>query len=186
MSSKNEDVNLHRLDAPAHEKKSPVPPAALTPEMQSYMNAALSAAIKEALSGMAPILQSIALTPEKIQAMEDARRAPTTDQASAAARAKREKANMKAELEENRKNQKLTQDNCLHRYVSGALAVGAIRNYPDRNARYICFKCHALFEPRHWDIGAPTEEWPRGIERIVDAHPQYLAIAKEYHMAHES
>ena len=186
MSSKNEDVNLHGLDAPAHEKKSPVPPAALTPEMQSYMNAALSAAIKEALSGMAPILQSIALTPEKIQAMEDARRAPTADQASAAARAKREKANMKAELEENRKNQKLTQDNCLHRYVSGALAVGAIRNYPDRNARYICFKCHALFEPRHWDIGAPTEEWPRGIERIVDAHPQYLAIAKEYHMAHES
>jgi hypothetical protein len=184
--SKTETVDLKALNAPAAEKKMPVPPAALTPEMQSYLNASMSAAIKEALVGMAPILQSIALTPEKIELMESARRAPTADQAAAASRAKREKALMKEELEQNRKNLNASQENCLHRYVSGALSVSAIRNYPDRRSRFVCHRCMAIFQPRHWEILAPTAEFPRGVEKIVDADPLYVQIAKEWSASHES
>jgi predicted O-linked N-acetylglucosamine transferase (SPINDLY family) len=185
MSSKNEAVDLTGLDSAA-EKRIPVPPAALTPEMQCYMNASLSAALKEALAGLAPILQSIALTPEKIELMESARRAPTPDQAAAAARNKREKALALEEADQNRKNLKLSQENCLHRYVSGALSVSAIRNYPDRQSRFVCHRCMAIFQPRHWEILAPTAEFPRGVEKIVDADPLYVQIAKEWHTAHES
>jgi hypothetical protein len=184
MSKNEETINLKGLDAPV-EKHPGVPPELLNPASQAYMNSLIGAAIREAMSGMAPLLQSIALTPEKIQAMEDARRAPTADQAAAAARAKREKANMKVELEENRKNLRLSQENCLHRYVSGALSVSAIRNYPDRQSRFVCHRCMAMFHPRHWEIGAPTEEWPRGEEKIVNAHPLYVQIAKEWHASHE-
>jgi hypothetical protein len=184
MSKHEETVDLKRLDTPA-EKTMPVPPEALTPQTQAFMNASLSAAIKEALAGMAPILQSIALTPEKIELMESARRAPTADQAASAARAKREKTLMKEELEQNRRNLNANQENCLHRYISGALSVSAIRNYPDRQARFVCHKCMAIFHPRRWDILAPTEEFPRGVEKIVDADPLYVRIAKEWSMAHE-
>ena len=183
--SKNEAVDLKSLDAPV-EKHPGVPPELLNPASQAYMNSLIGAAIREAMAGMAPILQSIALTPEKIEAMEAARRAPTSDQAAAAARSKREKALMKEELEQNRKNLNASQENCLHRYVSGALSVSAIRNYPDRQSRFVCHRCMAVFYPREWRINAPTAEFPRGVEQIVDAHPLYISIAKEWSAAHES
>jgi hypothetical protein len=184
--SKNEAVDLNSLDSPAPEKRPPTPPEALTPATQAYMNSLIGAAIREAMAGMAPILQSIALTPEKIEAMEAARRAPTADQAAAAARSKREKALTLEEADQNRKNLKLSQENCLHRYVSGALSVSAIRNYPDRQSRYVCHRCLAIFQPRRWEILAPNSAFPRGEERIVDADPLYLQIAKEWHASHES
>ena len=186
MSSKHEVVDLKSLDSPGPEKKIPTPPEALTPATQAYMNSLIGAAIREAMAGMAPILQSIALTPEKIELMEAARRAPTADQAAAAARSKREKALMKEELEQNRKNLNASQENCLHRYVSGALSVSAIRNYPDRQSRFVCHRCIAIFQPRHWEILALTAEFPRGAEKIVDAHPLYIQIPKEWSAAHES
>ena len=184
MSSKNEAVDLKGLDSVPEKRQ--VPPELLTPAAVAAMNQQTSELVRELFSQLAPLLKDISLSPEKLQIMEDLRRAPTADQAAAASRSKREKALMKEELEQNRKNLTASQDACLHRYVSGALSVSAIRNYPDRQSRFVCHKCMAIFAPRHWEILAPTAEFPRGVEKIVDAHPLYIQIAKEWHLAHES
>jgi len=182
-------IDLSSLAAPVaapESPKRPVPPAALTPEMQSFMNESISATIKEIFAGMQPMLASIALTPEKIERMEAARRAPTEDEKARKAREKREKALQKEEIDQNRKNLQASQDNCLHRYVNGALSVCAVRNYPDRQTRFICQRCMSYFEPRRWVTGIlPTAENPHGSDKIVDAHPMYVQIAKEWSLNHE-
>jgi hypothetical protein len=185
MSKNEETINLKGLDAP-FEKRPSLPPELLTPAAQAAMNHNTSEMVRELFAQLAPLLKDISLSPEKLALMEELRRAPTADQAAAAARSKREKALTLEEADQNRKNLKLSQENCLHRYVSGALSVSAIRNYPDRQSRYVCHKCLAIFQPRRWEILAPNSAFPRGEERIVDADPLYLQIAKEWHASHES
>ena len=185
MSSKNEAVDLNSLGSPAPEKHPGVPPELLNPASQAYMNATIGAAIREALQGLAPILASSGLTVEKLQLMEDMRRAPSADQAAAAARSKREKQLMIQEANDNAQNIANQQSGCEHRYSSHALAVSAIRNFPDRNPRFICHLCMLVVQPRRWDILAPNEKFPRGEEKIVDAHPLYASIRKEWSLTHE-
>jgi hypothetical protein len=169
------------------EPKLRVPPQALTPEVQAFMNTSISATIKEIFAGMQPMLASIALTPEKIEQMEAARRAPTEDERARKAREKREKALQKEEIDQNRKNLKASQENCLHRYVNGSQSISAVRNYPDRQTRFICHLCMSYFEPRHWEVGIlPTAENPHGSDKIVDASPLYVQIFKEWSLSHQS
>jgi hypothetical protein len=152
--------------------------AALTPEMQAMINSMITGAIKDALSAMGPIIQSVALTPEKLLEMERLRRAPSESQEKAIAREKRERALMKEDLDEARRNTERTQKTCTHKDKNMRWAVSLIHNFPDRQARGVCTHCHLMIEPTHWEIGTPDERNPRGKARIVEAHPLYHIVTE--------
>ena len=86
-------VDLSGLEsaASAEQPKLSPPPAALTPEVMAFMNASISATVKELFASMGPLLQSIALTPEKMAEAERLRRAPTEEQLQSKDREKRER-----------------------------------------------------------------------------------------------
>ncbi len=159
---------------PAQKFKTPA--ELLTPEAQAYTNQLVTNAVKEIFAQMAPLLQSIALTPEKLAAAEAMRRAPTEDELAKKLREKREKKLMLAEAEENRQNLLRSQAACSHRDENERWAVQVVHNFPDRQPRFLCPHCQSFFEPRRWVVGAPDAENPRGRAYIADEHPQYQML----------
>jgi CO dehydrogenase/acetyl-CoA synthase beta subunit len=161
-------------------KKFELPTELLTPAAQAATNQMISAAVQEAVksvfSELKPVLESMAVTPEKMAEAERIRRMPTESEAAAKARDTRERKLMQEDAETNRQNLLRTQAMCPHRYPTGQLSMGIIRNYPDRQPRGVCMLCQSLFEPRHWIILAPDAEFPRGKPVIADAHPKYNLV----------
>lgn len=166
-------VEKARTTAPAEIKEIKLPAAMLNPEVQAAVNAMVSATVKDIFAQMSPVFSSIALTPEKIAEAERIRRAPDP---AAVARERRERKLMAIETEENRQNLARVQQSCPHKYVSGQWSVNPIRNYPDRQERFICMLCHKLFQPRHWEIAPPDAENPRGRAFIAPMDDQYLQV----------
>jgi hypothetical protein len=154
-------------------EKFETPKELLTPAAQAYTNNLINEAIKGVFAQLGPVLESIALTPEKLAQAEALRRAPDP---ALVARELRERKLMQQDQEENRANLLRNQANCPHKYPTGQWAVSVVRNYPDRQERFCCMLCQSFFEPRHWAINAPDTENPRGRAVIVDAHPQYAAV----------
>jgi hypothetical protein len=153
--------------------KVPTPPALLNPEMQAYMSASISEAVKGVFASMAPLLASIALTPEKLAEAEALRRAPDPAKIR---RELRERQLMQTEQEENRQNLLRNQSACPHKYPTGQWAVCPVRNYPDRRERFICNLCQSFFQPKRWEIAAPDADNPRGRAYIAEAHPDYERV----------
>jgi hypothetical protein len=173
------ELDLGALASSAQAKAVKVPSEALTPSVQAYVNENLSAAIREIFKEFAPIMASLALTPEKIAMMESERRKPTESQEAYNRRQVREKKMMREEQEINRKTLEATQAACPHAYPSGLSSINIIRNYPDRHARGICVICQLLITPRQWVIDAPNDEFPHGVERIAPEHPQYGLVRRK-------
>lgn len=146
---------------------------ALSPEMQAMINSMVSSAIREAFTGLAPVLQSIALTPEKMLEMERQRRAPDP---ALVAREARERAMMREDLEKARRDKERIQQACPHKDANMRWSISLIHNYPDRQTRGVCVHCHSLLEPKHWEIGAPDAQNPRGKPHLVAEHPQYHIV----------
>jgi hypothetical protein len=191
--SKQEAPDLSQLTIAgagvAPEQPRSIPPELLTPAAIAYMNVNTADIIKEIFRELRPMLEANALSPEKLThaftEAERLRREPTETELAFKKRQAREKKAMHVEQENNRKNLQLTQENCPHRYPNSQLAVAAVNNYHDRQPRFVCFKCQLFIQPRHWECGImPTEENPLGTDRIVDAHPLYAAIYKEYSVTH--
>ena len=149
-------------------------------DQQAQINSSISAAVKEAIAAMAPLFQSIAMTPEKMLEMERLRRAPSEDEVKEKQREARERALMKEDIEEARRNTERMQKQCPgpHKDKNGRYSISLIHNYPDRQARGVCTHCHSLIEPTHWEIGAPDEKNPRGKAHLVKAHPLYYIVAE--------
>lgn len=158
------------------EPKVEVPKESLTPDSQAYTNHLISEAVKSVFAQLGPVLERIAITPEKIAEAEKIRRAPTDAQIAALAREQRERKLTQQEAEENRKNLLRNQANCPHKYPTGQWSIGVIRNYPDRRERFVCMLCQCLFQPSRWEIGPPDAENPRGKAYIAEAHPQYNLV----------
>jgi hypothetical protein len=152
----------------------------LSPEQQAFINVSISAAVREAISAMGPILQSVAMTPEKMLEMERLRRAPSEDEVKAKQREARERALMKEDIEEARRNTERMQKQCPgpHKDKNGRYSISLIHNYPDRQARGVCTHCHLMIEPTHWEIGPPDEKNPRGKAHLVKAHELYHIVAE--------
>lgn len=164
----------------SEEKQKPfVPPSVLNPESLAYINATIKATVTELFSSMAPVLQSLALTPEKMAELSRLQNLPSPEAAAAKKREIRERKLFAEDEAEAKANEARNQANCAHRYPTGASACALIRNYPDRQPRAICNFCHRLFSPREWRIGAPDENNPRGRAFIADADPQYDTIVRE-------
>jgi hypothetical protein len=193
FAKKNDAPDLGNITAPAAATETPlaVPPELLSPQAAAYVNTLVSRAVQEALAAaMKANAPTTGLTSEGLVAAlteaERLRRVPTETEVAKLKRQQREKRQMHEEQELNRRNLALVQENCGHRYPSNALAVAIINNFHDRNPRFVCLKCHLLIEPRRWSVGEfPSEEHPKGHDRIVDAHPLWASMAKEYATTHQ-
>ena len=166
--------------APTKEPKIVLPDYLRNPEAQAAMSAMMSSAIKEIFASIQPLLQSVALTDEKLQKIAHPGPSPET-----AAREKREKQLMMEEQAENRRNREAVQKSCPHRYPSGALAISCVHNYPDRQPRGVCQICMLVITPREWRIGPPTLDGknPRGVAYIAEPHPLYSLVLEKENLA---
>lgn len=148
-----------------------------TPETQAIINSMVSAAVKEAISGvfenMKPMMESIALTPEKLAKAEELRRAPDP---AKVAREARERQLMKEDIDEARRNVARAQKNCTHKDLNRKYSISLIHNYPDRGTRGVCTHCHLMIEPCHWEIGAPDAKNPRGTPVLIAESPLYHIV----------
>jgi hypothetical protein len=149
--------------------------SALSPEALAVINSTTAAAVKEAMAAalgmLAPIIEKIAITPEKLR---EANR-PYEDPKKILREA-RESAKSKLDEQEIAKATAARQAACTHMYTNGTSSVNLCHNMPDRQPRGVCVTCGAWIHPREWRIGAPTEEYPRGKAYIVDAHRDYRIV----------
>jgi hypothetical protein len=149
--------------------------SALSPEQLGAINMATAAAVKEAIAGMAaffsPMIEKMAITPEKLREANK----PYVDPKKAA-REERETKLWRQDIEDNRRNLQSAQDNCLHEDDNQRTSIRLIRNFPDRQVRGVCVKCQAIIHPKEWRIGAPNDANPRGVAYLVEPHKDYLKV----------
>jgi hypothetical protein len=149
--------------------------SAMTPELIAMITASTSAAVKEAMAGVAVLMGSmvkdLALTPEKLREANK----PYVDPA-VAHRALREKMKFKQEEIDNAAARRKAREMCPHKYKNGLASIGVVRNFPGNVPRGICVQCHEWFYPREWRISAPTDEHPEGVAAVVDMHPKYQLV----------
>lgn len=154
--------------------------SAFTAEQLAMLNTILSQGIKEAMQAIAPVLRDVALTPDKIRLMEEERRKLTPEQQQAADRSKRERERDREQMMADAQRAQAIKDSCPHQDDKGMEALCLVHNYPDRQPRGICPKCHSIIEPKHWEIDAPDPQTGKTRPVLKDASPNYhrvLAIA---------
>jgi hypothetical protein len=148
---------------------------AMTPELIAMINASTSAAVKEAVAGMAVIMaqtiKDLAITPEKLR---EANR-PFVDPVKER-REIREKMKFREDEAQQAIEKRQQKENCRHFYPNNLCAISVVRNFFDRNPRGICMLCQDWLNPREWVIDAPSEEFPRGKSHIVEAHKDYKLV----------
>ena len=162
------------------EQKVIVPNELVNPASQAAINQLISSAVKEVFANMAPMLESIALTPAKMAEAEKLRRAPDP---ALVAREARERKLMREELEEVARQTAERQRNCSHKDANGHYCVSLCHNFPDRGTRALCHHCAKFFQPLHWEIGPPDEKHPRGKPILVNEDPQYGIVRELESMA---
>jgi hypothetical protein len=147
----------------------------MSPELLGAINAATTAAVREAIAGMgammAQTVKDLAITPEKLREANK----PYVDPAIAL-RELREKLRWTEDENANRQNLRITQDNCPHLDDNGKTAINLVHNFFDRQPRGLCSKCADWIFPREWRIGAPTAEHPRGKAYMVEPHKNYNIV----------
>lgn len=129
--------------------------------------------IKEMFAQFAPILQDMALTPEKLkEALK-----PYVDPA-ALAREMREREMNRKQFLENRKITAEMQARCPHKDKNERWAINLQHNFPDRQSRGICPLCHDLIEPAHWVIPGPGFDGGNGPGEpyVAAEHPLYHVV----------
>jgi hypothetical protein len=147
----------------------------LTPELLATINAATSAAVKEAIAGMsammADVVKSVSLTPEKLREANKPYVDPDKER-----REIREKMKFRKDEEDSAKQTRLRQEACLHQDQNGRSSLQVVHNFLDRQPRGICALCQVLVYPREWRIGPPTEKHPDGEAYLVSPHPAYGVV----------
>ena len=157
------------------EQKSDATPQTITSAEQARIDSAVNAAVKSAISGvfesLGPVLEKIALTPEKLRESMK----PYVDPATIA-REIRERQHMKEQDAENRLKIEARQKNCSHKDGNEKWSLSLVHNFPDRNPRGVCPICNIFIHPAEWRIAAPGD--PRYHARkdhcyIEPEHPLY-------------
>jgi len=166
----NEPQNQNRSSAP-----TPAELGAKTMQATSDVQLLVAAAVKEAVSGvflqLGPLLESISMTPEKIREANKPYKDPAV-----IARELREMMIWKEDEAEQRRLTRARQDACLHQDANGRSSISLIHNFPDRQPRGVCMKCHDYIHPREWRIGAPDAKHPRGVPFLVEPHKNYAVV----------
>lgn len=149
--------------------------SALSPEALGAINMATKSAVESAVAAvfasLKPVLEGMAVTPEKLR---EANR-PWQDPAKIQ-RELRESLKSKQDEEDLRKQVAARQAACLHLDKNGRSAIGLVHNMPDHQPRGVCPLCSDWIHPREWRIGAPTEAEPRGKAYLVEPHRDYRTV----------
>jgi hypothetical protein len=176
--SKETELDALKVAAPQPEAKPAkvaTPEELLSPAGKGFVNDMVSTAVRESVKAifaeMAPILQSLALTPEKL----DLLRTPKKNEADIARemRNMRESRKSKEDEAQLRRDVAARQSNCPHKYQNGTDSISLIHNMPSRQVAGICVLCHDLIQGRHWTILAPDAETGKEKAVIADAHKDY-------------
>lgn len=160
MATDNEHVEQNRSSA-------------LSPEALALMNAAVQAAVIEAVRGLGPILQSVALTPEKIQAMKEPYKDPKL-----IAREKREMQQAREQEKELREMDERRRASCLHQDKLGNDSISLVHNQLDHSVAGVCMQCHDWIHGRRWVIDAPDPETGKTQAHVQPAHKDYPRVLK--------
>lgn len=177
MGNANEQAKENRSSAP-----TPAELGASTSQATNDVQALVAAAVKEAVSGvfsqLGPLLQSLAITPEKLREANKPYKDPAI-----IARELREMLIWKEDEAEARRLIAERQNACQHKDDNNRSSINLIRNYPDRQPRGICVHCHAYIHPREWRIGAPDAKHPRGVPFLVEPHKDYAVVMQIYNQS---
>lgn len=177
MGNANEQAKENRSSAP-----SPETLGVATTNATNDVQALVAAAVKEAVSGvfsqLGPLLQSLAVTPEKLREANKPYKDPAV-----IARELREMMIWKEDEAEARRLIAERQNACRHIDDNNRSSINLIRNYPDRQPRGICVHCHAYIHPREWRIGAPDAKHPRGVPFLVEPHRDYQVVMQIYNQS---
>lgn len=148
---------------------------ARTVQATTETQAMIAAAVKEAVSGvfaqLGPLLQSMAITPEKLREANKPYKDPAV-----IARELREMMIWKEDEAEARRLLEERQNMCQHIDDNNRSTIRLDHNFPDRQPRGFCMHCHAYIHPREWRIGAPDAKHPRGVPYLVEAHKNYPTV----------
>lgn len=135
------------------------------------MTQAQSSDVKDVLAAILPMIERIALTPEKLrEALK-----PYEDPALVA-RELRERERSRKQFKADMEMTKARQNACPHKDKNEKWAINVTHNFPDRNPRGVCPLCQAVIYPAHWQIGAPSDEHPDGRPFIIEEHPLYHIV----------
>jgi hypothetical protein len=129
--------------------------------------------IKEIFAEFAPIMQSMALTPDKLREAQK----PYVDPMDIA---KHNHARKQFQEDERQRDADKAerQARCSHLDENGKYAIRLQRNFHDGMARGICLHCMLCIEPQHWDW-RPVTKADGSIENeafIEKAHPLYYIV----------
>lgn len=168
--------------------KVKVPESLITPEAQSYLNQAIAASVKEAVAavfaGLAPTLQSMALTPAALgEAIKIANtHQPTPAEIAKIKREERESLQSREQDREMREQIAARKANCPHADKNGKTSICITHNFPDHQPRGICPLCGDWIHPREWRIAATVEEAAKhhthqGKAYVCEEHKNYRTVA---------
>lgn len=140
--------------------------------MDAQQKAEVKEIIKEVFSGFAPVLEKIALTPEKLREANK----PYEDPA-AIARELRERQQLREQENERLRNDKARQEACPHKDKNEKWAINLQHNYPDHQPRGLCPLCGICIEPAHWVIPGAGFDGGNGLGK-----PYIVPEDKLYHI----
>lgn len=130
--------------------------------------------VKQLFAEMAPILQSIALTPEKLREAQK----PYIDP-DVLARENHEQEEWRKQEQEQRANTEARQAACSHKDKNQRWSIALQHNFHDNMPRGVCARCRIHIYPAHWDyrpITDPTTGKITNQSFIVQEHPLYRIV----------
>ena len=119
-------------------------------DQSDVVQAAVKASVEAVFASLAPMLEKLALTPEKMRELK----APYVD-TKVLDRERREGQQSREQDEEARKNTALKRATCPHAYVNGTTAINLSHNFFDRQPRGICVLCNDVIHPMEWRLASP-------------------------------
>lgn len=167
-----------------------------SPEQMAMVNAMIQGAVTEVFKQMAPVFKDMALTPEKMLEMEQARQKASPEYEARQkldARLKRERDEFKRQDAEARHTTEEMKKNCRHVDSNGRTSICLVHNHPDRQPRGVCPVCNDWIHPAEWRIASDEaealkltggdrervrEEYRGGPRRayLVKAHKDYAIV----------
>ena len=148
---------------------------ALSPEQMAVINTATQSAVQEAIksvfASLTPVLQDMAMTPEKIRAANT----PYVDPLKKA-REDRESAKSKEDEAGIARRTAAMRAACPHLDKNGRSSICLVHNQPDHQPRGICVTCHDWIHPREWVIDAPDQITGKINAHIREAHKDYRIV----------
>jgi hypothetical protein len=142
-------------------------------ETKELVRGLVGDAVREMFKELAPVLQSIALTPEKLREAQK----PYEDPAKLARQLHEKQQWQKQEMERS-EAEKARQAACTHKDKNQKWAIRLQHNYPDFHPRGMCNNCGIFIHPAYWDYRPITNPDGTITDKAIltKQHPLYHIV----------